>query len=415
MKLVMITDHYPYTRGEMPFVLPELAITAQRFSVELICKSPESVHQYTVPYEVPVKHYRSKTTILTKVFNFLGCLADPAYWREIFKKRVDGCSFRKQEAEVRNFRLNAHRFHAYMKQQGYFENCEDTVFYSYWYNYAAYALVLQKKKMPGLKIITRTHGYDLYNQRSSCGRQIFKKEMDPYMDAVFFVSQLGRTYYLEHFATQPEEVYKMAYLGVADHGVSPLNEGKELLLFSCSNLIPLKRVHLIVEALAELTDLSIHWVHAGGGSEEQALRNQAAGLFPDGSSISYDFLGAVDNQEIIDFYRNHAVDLFITTSETEGGTPVSIMEALSFGIPVIGTAVGGIPEMVLPETGILLFQNPSVHEIASAIRQYYNLSPQEKQALKTGARHLWQKSFCDTINHKKFADELEKLLPAPRQ
>ena len=42
-RLILITDHYPYTRGELPFVQPELAVTCQHFEVSVICKSPAGV------------------------------------------------------------------------------------------------------------------------------------------------------------------------------------------------------------------------------------------------------------------------------------------------------------------------------------------------------------------------------------
>ncbi|MDD0858820.1 glycosyltransferase [Arthrobacter alpinus] len=55
--------------------------------------------------------------------------------------------------------------------------------------------------------------------------------------------------------------------------------------------------------------------------------------------------GAVANDEVLNFYRNHEISVFINVSTSEG-VPVSIMEAISFDIPVVATSVGGTPEIV---------------------------------------------------------------------
>ena len=64
-------------------------------------------------------------------------------------------------------------------------------------------------------------------------------------------------------------------------------------------------------------------------------------------------MGHYPNEELLRYYGSNHVDLFINTSSTEG-VPVSIMEAQSFGIPVIATDTGGVKEVVTEGTGSLL-------------------------------------------------------------
>ena len=61
-RLILITDHYPYTRGELPFIQPELAVTCQHFEVTIICKSPVQEPEYSLPVGVKLYHYHRNAT-----------------------------------------------------------------------------------------------------------------------------------------------------------------------------------------------------------------------------------------------------------------------------------------------------------------------------------------------------------------
>ena len=103
-------------------------------------------------------------------------------------------------------------------------------------------------------------------------------------------------------------------------------------------------------------------------------------------------------------YQQIGAQLFITTSETEG-LPVSMMEAYAMGIPVIVTAVGGIPEMVQEgENGYLLPNHPEGEEVAQAIQRYAALSREQKDGMSQRALASWQEHFDAAAN-------AEKLMP----
>ena len=60
------------------------------------------------------------------------------------------------------------------------------------------------------------------------------------------------------------------------------------------------------------------------------------------------------------------IDALINVSESEG-LPFSMMEAISFGIPVIGTNVGGVKEIINNDTGILLEKDFEIKSLSSLI------------------------------------------------
>ena len=124
-------------------------------------------------------------------------------------------------------------------------------------------------------------------------------------------------------------------------------------------------------------------------------------------NISYEMPGFVPVEEIMQFYVEHCIDCFLTTSSTEG-CPVSVQEAMSFGIPVIATAVGGIPGMI-DGNGILLSQNPQPQDISDAIKQLYGMSDKEKEEMHGRARELWEKKYNAAVNSEEFVRVLGEI------
>lgn len=89
-------------------------------------------------------------------------------------------------------------------------------------------------------------------------------------------------------------------------------------IVSCSHAIPLKRVPLIVDALALLEDAEIHWTHIGDGEQIGYLKEYANEKLGGKDNISCTFTGYLENDKVIQYYRENQVDCFITTSSTEG-------------------------------------------------------------------------------------------------
>ena len=101
--------------------------------------------------------------------------------------------------------------------------------------------------------------------------------------------------------------------------------------------------------------------------------------------------------------------MFINTSSAEGA-PVSIMEAQSFGIPVIATDVGGVREVVAEGTGILLPVNFRINELASHIEQFIDMSLEDESAFRNNALHNWEDNFNASSNYHGFITKLNSIL-----
>jgi glycosyltransferase involved in cell wall biosynthesis len=90
---------------------------------------------------------------------------------------------------------------------------------------------------------------------------------------------------------------------------------------------------------------------------------------------------------------------------TTEGIPVSIMEAMSFGIPVIATDVGGTQEIVNKDNGILLHSQLDETDLASAIRIAMK---EDLWQRKTNALETWRSKYNAPTNYQNFVSELSQ-------
>jgi glycosyltransferase involved in cell wall biosynthesis len=283
------------------------------------------------------------------------------------------------------------------------QTIQDTIFYSYWCDDSALALALLKERNPSITTISRAHGWDLYFETNRFNFLPFKPFISKYSNQIYTISNTGGKYIQKRWKVKSEP--KTAFLGVISNILLEQNK-KEFILVSCSNTIKIKRVELILNALKQITNTSIKWVHFGDGAEFEYLKEKALSIHP---NIHVEWKGRVKNEEVIQFYKKENPSLFINVSSTEG-IPVSIMEAFSFGIPAIATNVGGTHEIIIDAyNGILLKENPTIEEIKTAILKIKNLETTEYKKLKINAWNTMNKKFNAKINYISFYKEILNL------
>lgn len=95
-----------------------------------------------------------------------------------------------------------------------------------------------------------------------------------------------------------------------------------------------KRIDIIIKAINSF-DGDIRLTVVGAGEEEQNLRSLC--------TARIDMIGMRTPSEVVELMKEH--DILIMNSSYEG-IPMTILEAMSCSMPIISTAVGGIPEAV---------------------------------------------------------------------
>lgn len=243
--------------------------------------------------------------------------------------------------------------------------------------------------------VSRFHGeWDLWEESSGNYAPI-RQQVTLNLDKAVFISQKGETYFQERY---PYCTTSYIPLGTADKGTGKRSNDGVLRVVSCSTIYWLKRVDLIFEALCKIKGRQIEWHHIGIGPDADNLKEKVNRENHDNLSVV--FVGRLKHEEVYDYYKTNEADVFVNASTNEG-VPVSIMEAISFNIPVVATNVGGNSEVVTAETGVLVSANPTSQELAEAILK--------TQLLPLQPRIYWEKNYSAEKNYRKIAKLLNSL------
>jgi glycosyltransferase involved in cell wall biosynthesis len=170
-----------------------------------------------------------------------------------------------------------------------------------------------------------------------------------------------------------------------------------LLLVSVARLDPQKNPLLLVEAFARAASPNCHLLLAGDGSLRDRVKQLAARL---GVAAQVHLLGV--RQDIPELLS--ACDVFVLASTWEGN-PMSVMEAMAAGLPIVATAAGGVPDVVA--NAGLLAEPGNAGELAGALAAVVN-DPERRRRLAEAARRRAPRFSAGTMIAC-YADLFERL------
>jgi len=290
---------------------------------------------------------------------------------------------------------------SYESTKAILSNYPDALLYTYW----AEAPLFITAAVRDYRKIVRMHGVDFYTNRNY-GYLPLRKEIYDAAQLLLPISKdiTGRLHKQYHI---PDEKIFLNYLGTYNPfdriDSRTYSESEPMVLLSCSNLVLLKRVHLIIEALKNTPgDKTVIWHHFGDGPESEKLKSAALAL---PSNIKVIWHGRVDPATLLTFYNENRITWFLNVSQYEG-LPVSIMEAFSSAIPVIATDVGGTSEIVNSTNGTLLDRDFTTSQLLYNI---FHITPEQYAEKSKAAYETWQQKFNASINYKQLIDRIKQL------
>jgi glycosyltransferase involved in cell wall biosynthesis len=229
------------------------------------------------------------------------------------------------------------------------------------------------------------------------------------MDRVFVISENGADFLRQRFPESRQKI-EVARLGtLPPEGRAQCSSDGTLRLVSCSTASPVKRLDRIVEVaeiLSSEKDRKVEWLHFGGGPELNHIRELCYQL--ESPNLTCNFAGNTPLEDILRHYVQKPVDVFINSSRSEG-IPVSMMEAMSAGIPCVAPSVGGIPELLQEGSGgVMISPEAPPKEIADACLQI-TADPEAWTVRSNQAFESWSKNYSANNNFSRFAQEISAL------
>lgn len=427
--LVLVTARFPYGVGE-EFLEAEMPRLAERFAEVWIIPTaaptgaaptrtvPENVH--VVRVASPLRQGASTADTLRLMLRHpIAALAGA--WRS--RSALPGISrfLESLRFDLVTGRIAASAAPALGALREGSAHPGPVVFYSYWLHTQARTAIALRARL-GLRtapIISRAHGGDLYDERSPSGRFPQRELVLGSLDRIHPVSEHGaRTLAARHPGIASR--VSVRRLGVSGAAAQRNQARAPFRVLSVSWIKPVKRLDLLVAALSELQRRGVdaRWTHVGGGdaTAERELRALADRRLATGTA---EFTGALPNPQLRALLDDRPQSAFVNVSASEG-VPVTIMEALAQGLPVVATAVGGTRELFADGMfdGLIEVVSPasdepvSDSELATAVADRL-----ERLARATDAEYAryadaslaeWRRHWSADANYAAFAEELRE-------
>lgn len=411
--LLILTSHFPYEGGEQ-FIETEINFwKGSQFKQIYLLPTKKNKKVRNFPDEfILLEDCTLKQSKFNKLLFLICAFFSSFFWREIFyiilsneKKTIS--SFYDAfilSGNVVRCKMSINK--AIKKMKG------DIFVYSYWNDVQFYASCLLKKDGKIKKIISRAHGGDLYQERRRNNYMPLKRQFRNSADRVYLLSDTAKKYYISTY-NYPSDKLCVARLGVkCGHNILKYEScHNKIRLLSLSYCVKVKRIDKIIDSILKFAlknkDYIVEWTHVGDGPLFNYLVDFADKKLKNLNNVRMDFKGYLPNGKVRKLLTEQNFDMFINVSESEG-IPVSIMEAMSFGIPAIAPTIGGIPDLINSENGWLLSKDSTIDEIVNTFNCIKEcMLNDEIKTYRVNARKWVEKHYNSEKNYQTFVKNVQ--------
>lgn len=406
--LVVFANSFPYHISE-PFLANEFPLYKDYFDKVLMVTNGRKGEKPTREINDPTIELVTDYTLSKDLKSVLGAvpwmLTDKMFYRELKSVFSKDFSFKKLYDMVVVSLCANHRAKQAFRWLKRNPEYNPSVLYGTWLYIPAYAAVrLNSRLTKKCFLISRAHGFDIYTERHETRYIPFQKQLFYALDEISAISYNGKEYLEKKYGSDGKVTVNR--LGALDREKkNPYSDRNIFKIVSCSRVIPLKRLDRLADALKRIDNRSVHWTHIGDGEDFEKLKERLKNL-PE--NITVNLLGRVSNEQVYDIYGQQSFHAFVNISETEGA-PVSIMEAMSFSIPAIATAVGGTPELVdNAENGILLDSDFTDEQLVDAILKIADMPEEDYLNFRNKSRKKFEDDYSAINNNCRFLKYLSE-------
>lgn len=411
--LVLLTNYFPYYKGE-EYLETEIKYLSREFKKIVLIPtmiSPEMKLTREVPENVqlvvPKVNLSSLNKVMLSLKYFIPIVSDAEK-----RQNISNDSEGKLRNKLFSYYFEARAIYTFknilekLKEED-INISGDVVIYSYWLFITANLAIKFKKYLQQkdssinvFKVVSRAHGYDINEHANSLNYLPCRNYFINHLDNIYPVSECGTQFLKDKYSKNNNSI-QTKYLGITPQKGFIRHESNEFHIVTCSAIRKLKRLDILIDALKIVSEAyCVRWTHLGSGTDEEEIKDYALKQL---KSEIYHFQGYVKNKEIIPWYIENNVTILVNTSESEG-LPVSIIEAMSVGIPVIATNVGGTKEIVNSENGYLLSKDVTPKQLAEKIIEFIKLDKDSYKNMSNNAHMTWETKFNSENVYKEFID-----------
>lgn len=402
--IVLVTDSFPFGGvTERPFVCPELKALSQAARVVIM----PLVRRGAQPDDVALPQGVEVDSLLCDHVSTVHKLCRLRYlWQPSVYSSAAGDGYFTGLKQTLAAHDLAYRLERWMESNSM--GWDDTLFYSFWFGIGAYAMSLLASRH-GARYVSRAHRYDIYT-RAAMG---LRESAVRHSAGVFAVSEAGAEALRRDFPGCAEKI-RVSMLGSEKaHPDSRTSRhevlSRSLTFLSVSRVAPEKRVHVNLDMMRALAvarpDTTVQWIHIGDGPDMGALKSLVGGNLP--ANLKVHLGGELPNTAVQNLYINDSIDWFMLMSDSEG-LPISICEAMSYGVPVAATDVGGVSEIVTDDCGMLLPADVTPEEFVRGIVPYID-SDLRACRMRDEAYRQWHEHFRADMLREEFVNNIMKL------
>jgi glycosyltransferase involved in cell wall biosynthesis len=264
------------------------------------------------------------------------------------------------------------------------------------FTYGAAGVVMWAHRLAGTAYGLTLHGSDLlYDFPADLAAKLGEA------DAIVSISKYNLTFLDQRFPTVRPKHLAVIPLGVPPRPAAPRQtRGEYLKILNVGRLSDHKAQHYLIEACALLAErgISFRCDIVGEGPKRDFLESRIREF---GLADKVRLLGPRYHDEVLALYAGY--DVFVLCSITEG-MPVVIMEAMRAGIPVVASAISGIPELV-QDGGCLV--PPGEPEALAKVIEDIGAGRVDILEMTARAQSIIARDFDLDGNHRRFQQFLE--------
>lgn len=262
--------------------------------------------------------------------------------------------------------------------------------------------------LTGITYSITVHAHDIFVEKPMLATKIH--------DSVFVssISEFNRKYLADMFGPWVNEKTEIVRCGIEPSyyrlsGSNSFEKSKRLEIISVGSLQPYKGHIYLLQACAKLLQNGIPFrCRIIGGGDLRPMLERAIKEY--GLEQCVELLGPRTQEEVSRSLRTancYVQPSVVTSTGKMEGIPVALMEAMASRIPVVATAISGVPELVRPgETGWLV-PPENVDALAAALTDIYRSPAEASHRAELGQRWVLQE-FELSSNVRKLASLFDR-------